>query len=157
MSKSQGHKDFWKPSKSCHVGIHWKALAEDFQMSTHLPWFQSFSVFLYHFVLAKLATTSIRVNSVCVRFSSHLSLPYVCLCLPYSECASSAITWFLPWRHPRKLPVIFYLFHAQSYPPKPLFLGVSWRYLDCWVLIPFIPLSLCPSLAIVCFFYGPHM
>ena len=33
-------------------------------MSTHLPWFQSFSGFLYHFVLAKLATSSIRVNGV---------------------------------------------------------------------------------------------
>ena len=27
-SKGQGHKDFQKPSKPCHVGIHWTALAE---------------------------------------------------------------------------------------------------------------------------------
>ena len=31
-------------------------------MSTHLPGFQSHSVFLHHFVLAKLATNSIRVK-----------------------------------------------------------------------------------------------
>ena len=35
-----------KPSKPCDVGIHWKALAEYSQMSTHLPGFRSFfSVF----------------------------------------------------------------------------------------------------------------
>ena len=34
-------------------------------MSTHVPWFQSFfSVFLHRFVLAKLATSSIRVNEL---------------------------------------------------------------------------------------------
>ena len=27
-SKAQGHKDFGKPSKHCHVGIHWIAFAE---------------------------------------------------------------------------------------------------------------------------------
>ena len=45
-----------KPSDPCHVGIHKKALAEYFQMSTHMPGF------LHHFVFAKLATISIRVN-----------------------------------------------------------------------------------------------
>ena len=32
-------------------------------MSTHLPGIQSFFRFLHHFVLAKLATSSIRVNA----------------------------------------------------------------------------------------------
>ena len=32
-------------------------------MSTHMPGFQSFSGFLHHFVLAKLATSSISVNT----------------------------------------------------------------------------------------------
>ena len=44
----------------------WIALTEHFQMSTHLPGFQSYSGFLHHFVLAKLATSSIiplRVNT----------------------------------------------------------------------------------------------
>ena len=59
-SKAQWRNDFWKPSKPCHVGIRWDALAEYFQMSTHMLGFQ-FSGFLHHFVLAKLATTSIRV------------------------------------------------------------------------------------------------
>ena len=44
-SKAQGRKDFWKPSKPCHVGIHWIALAEYSQMSTHVPGFQSFFIF----------------------------------------------------------------------------------------------------------------
>ena len=38
-SKAQGRKYFWKPSKPCHVSIHWKALAEYSHMSTHLPGF----------------------------------------------------------------------------------------------------------------------
>ena len=38
----KGDKDFRKPSKPCHVGIHWTALTEYSQMSTHVPGFQSF-------------------------------------------------------------------------------------------------------------------
>ena len=41
-SKPQGRQDFWKPSKPCHVGIHWTALPEYSQMNTHVPGFQSF-------------------------------------------------------------------------------------------------------------------
>ena len=48
-SKAQGSKDYWKPSKPCHVGIHLKALSEYYQMSTHLPWFQWFLSFLSSF------------------------------------------------------------------------------------------------------------
>ena len=40
-------------SKPCHVDIRWKALAECCQISTHV------SGVLHHFLLAKLATTSI--------------------------------------------------------------------------------------------------
>ena len=61
-SIAQGCKYIWKHSKPCHVGIHWEALIEFFQMSTHLPGFQSFSVILHYFTLAKLVTSSIRVN-----------------------------------------------------------------------------------------------
>ena len=60
-------KDFWKPSKPCHVGIHWIAFTECSQMSTHVPGFHSFSGCLHHFVLSKLATSSIRVKTaVCL-------------------------------------------------------------------------------------------
>ena len=45
-SKALGRKYFWKPSKPCHVGIHWIALAEYSQMSTHVPGFQSFFRFI---------------------------------------------------------------------------------------------------------------
>ena len=52
----------WKPSKPFHISTHWKALTEYSQMSTYLPGFHSFLGFSHHFVLAKLATSSIRVN-----------------------------------------------------------------------------------------------
>ena len=50
-SKAQGCKDFWKPSKPCHVGTHWIALAEFSQMSTHLPGFQWFFRFFALFCI----------------------------------------------------------------------------------------------------------
>ena len=59
-----------KASKPCHVGIHWKALTEYYQMSTHVAGVQSFSVFFNHFVLAKLATRSIRVTRLVVNIPS---------------------------------------------------------------------------------------
>ena len=62
LYKAHIGKDFWKLSKPCHVGIYWIAPAEYYQMSTYVPGFQSFSEFLHHFVLAKLATRSIRVT-----------------------------------------------------------------------------------------------
>ena len=57
----------WRPSKPL---LCWYSLdsspSEYSQMSTHLPGFQSFvvvsSFFLHDFVLAKLATSSIRVK-----------------------------------------------------------------------------------------------
>ena len=41
-SKAQERKDFYKLPKPCHVGTHWKALAECSQMSTNLSGFRSF-------------------------------------------------------------------------------------------------------------------
>ena len=41
-AKAQERKYFRKTSKLCHVGIHWIALTEHSQMSTHMPGFQSF-------------------------------------------------------------------------------------------------------------------
>ena len=63
LYKAQERKNLWKSSKPCLVGTHWKALAECSQMSTHLPGFQWFSRIFASFVLDKLATSSIRVNS----------------------------------------------------------------------------------------------
>ena len=62
MHKAQWCKDFWKPSKPCHVGIHWIALAEYSLMSTICQGFSNFSSFFPHFYSAKLATSSIRVK-----------------------------------------------------------------------------------------------
>ena len=42
VSTAQGLNHFWKPSKTCHIGIHWTALAEYSQMRGHVPGFQSF-------------------------------------------------------------------------------------------------------------------
>ena len=39
-------------------------------MSTHLSGFQSFSGFLHHFVFAKLATSSLRVNAKSVDYGT---------------------------------------------------------------------------------------
>ena len=41
-------------------------------MSTHVPGFQTFFRFLHHFVLAKLATSSIRVNTPHWSTTGHL-------------------------------------------------------------------------------------
>ena len=62
-SKSTKHTVFQKPSKPCHVGIYWIPSTELSQMSTHVLGFQSFSCFSHHFVLAILATSSIRVST----------------------------------------------------------------------------------------------
>ena len=55
LSKEQG-------CKTCHVGIQLIALAEYCQMS-----FPHFRLFLHHFVLAKIATSSTRVNQFTLR------------------------------------------------------------------------------------------
>ena len=52
-SKEQGCKYFWIPSKPCHVGIHWIALTEYSQMSTHVPGFQSFFRFFATFFIGQ--------------------------------------------------------------------------------------------------------
>ena len=50
--KAQVRKDFGKPSKSCHVGIHRIALAEySSQTSTHLPEFQFFLFLEFRIIL----------------------------------------------------------------------------------------------------------
>ena len=62
-SRHKMQKDIWILSKPCHVGIHWKALAEFFQMSTNnMPGLLLFSAFLHHIILTKLATSSKRVH-----------------------------------------------------------------------------------------------
>ena len=61
LYRAHGPTDLWKPSKPCHIGFHWMALNEYSQMSTHLP--SHFSgVFFASFIMAKLATSNIRVN-----------------------------------------------------------------------------------------------
>ena len=87
---------FLKTFKPCHIGIHWIALTEYFMMSTYVPEFQSFYMFLLHFVLAKLATSSKRVN---VLRSKALPLTASCLSpLPgFESCLE----------HVRKLPVTY--------------------------------------------------
>ena len=54
-SKAQTRKYFWKPSKPCHVGIHWIALGEYSQMSTHVSGFQSSSSYFASFCIAQIS------------------------------------------------------------------------------------------------------
>ena len=42
--KAKAYKDFCKPFKPCHVGIHWIALTGYSRMSTHMSRFQSFVI-----------------------------------------------------------------------------------------------------------------
>ena len=46
-SRAHWRKFFGKASKPCHVGIHWKALTECSQMSTHISGFQLFFRFFF--------------------------------------------------------------------------------------------------------------
>ena len=56
LSEAQGCKDFWKPSKTCHVGIRQKALTEYSQMSTHMPGLQPFfQVFFASFCIGQIS------------------------------------------------------------------------------------------------------
>ena len=64
---------FRRPSKPCYVGIHWIALTDHSQMSTHIPGFQSF---FRYFVSAKLATSSRRVNPFTLRVSLESIVSY---------------------------------------------------------------------------------
>ena len=54
-SNAQGLKDIRKPSKPCHVGIHWIALTEYCQMRTHVPGFQSFFSFFASFCIGQIS------------------------------------------------------------------------------------------------------
>ena len=48
-------KIFSKSYKPCHVGIHWKALAECSQMSTNVTGFQSFFRFFASFCIGQIS------------------------------------------------------------------------------------------------------
>ena len=74
-SKAQECKDFWKTSKPCHVGIHWIALTEYSQMSTHVPGFQSFhSFFVSLWIGQTIATSSLSVKYLKSELSDHISI-----------------------------------------------------------------------------------
>ena len=54
---------FFKTAKPCHIGIHWIALTVYSQIGTNVRGFQLiFQVFCLSLYLAKIATSSIRVN-----------------------------------------------------------------------------------------------
>ena len=79
-------------SKPCLIGIHWQALAEYSQMSTHMPGFQSFfSYFEYFFELAKLAPAAkglIKINHTLLTYLDYPACshtPYVLLHLGESR------------------------------------------------------------------------
>ena len=103
-SKIQERKDFWKPSKSCHVGIHWIALTEYSQISTHLPGIPSFfSFFCIIFGLTKLATSSTRVNPPPPPRRCRVPLS-ICICIKYlvlirGSLSFSLLVYYGQWWH----------------------------------------------------------
>ena len=102
LTKAKGRKDFWK-SKPCHVGIHCIALTEYSQMSTHLPGFNYFSGFLHHFVLAKLANSSVRVKEFGVMFTwniYHWTQVSLCTLPNHQNTAARTILTRNPSNHP---------------------------------------------------------
>ena len=98
----------------CHVSIHWIALAEYFQMGTHLPGFQSFLSFLHRFVLTKLATSSIRVkrrniyqlNSTIGFMNTSLTLMLVVAKLANTKLSKTPWKWPKPWKMGTHLRVL---------------------------------------------------
>ena len=61
-SEAQGCKDFWKSSKPCHIGIHLAALAENTQMTTHVPGFQSFFKLFASFCIGQIRGKAPETN-----------------------------------------------------------------------------------------------
>ena len=55
LSKAQESKDLWKPSKPCHVGIHWIAHAEYSQMRAMCHGFSHFTFFFASFCIDKIS------------------------------------------------------------------------------------------------------
>ena len=55
VQSTRKQRNLWKTLKLCHVGIHWIALVEYFQMSTHLPGFQSFFRFFAWFCIGQIS------------------------------------------------------------------------------------------------------
>ena len=47
-------KGIWKPSQPCHVGIHWKAPANNSQIRIHVPVFQWFFSFFASFYIWRI-------------------------------------------------------------------------------------------------------
>ena len=71
-----------KTSKPSHVGIHWIALVE----YSHKYYLSSQFVFLHHFVLTNLATTSIRVKLIFVSYLFGLSITRILCSLRGVAC-----------------------------------------------------------------------
>ena len=89
-SKEKWCNFFKKATKHWHVGIHWKGLTEYSQMSTHLPGFPYFFRFFHHFVMDKLATSSIRVINP-------LTLNLLVANLADTKWCRKPVKWLEPW------------------------------------------------------------
>ena len=88
----------------------YSALADYSQMSTHMPGFQSFFSFLHHFVLAKLATTSVGVE-----LPGTVILTKLLICLSWFSLrrpCSTDIRWAVERRHTDSA-LLFHQHHRQ--------------------------------------------
>ena len=54
VHSTRTQKIFEKPSRPCHVGIHWINPAKHSQMSTYMPGFRSFFSFFASFCVGKI-------------------------------------------------------------------------------------------------------
>ena len=105
---------FLESSKPCHVGIHWIALAEYSQTSTHVPGFQLFFRFYASFCIGHFvqATSSIRVNIPCCETNVlHLRKPALGGSVHY--LAHQAPSDHLATTHP-SVPTTQTLHHSQT-------------------------------------------
>ena len=81
LSKAQGCKHFMKTTKTCHVGIHWKAftykaLSDEYPCARVLVFFFSF----FFIILSKLATSSIKVKNSTKHTCPRVALDIICRC-----------------------------------------------------------------------------
>ena len=89
FGQSTRTQDFRKTFKPFHICFYGIALAENLRWVPTCHGFSHFSVFLHHFVLAKIATSSRRVNRaygfdvdvdfiiVCTRLDASKTAPYL--------------------------------------------------------------------------------
>ena len=87
-SNAKGPKDFWKPSKPFMLVFIGKLSPSTLRWVPMCQGFTHFSGLLHHFILAKLATSSIKVKPLCCRW----------LIWSIQNSVTKAKKWPKPWQ-----------------------------------------------------------